>query len=274
MSQRRSSRRHLFLSVLWMVFAVAGLALVVAFRSQSGQSSKKIQIAAAADLKFVLDEIVKEFEHARPGVDVRVSYASSGSIYAELSNQAPFDIFCSADLSYPHKLKDEGLALDGAVFTYAVGRLVLWAPKPSSIDLEHLGSAALQQPSVRHISIANPTYAPYGRAAEAALRALGFYDSVKDKIVLGENVAQAFQFVQSGAADIGIISLSLALAPDVRNLGKYWQIPPDKYPPLEQGGIILKWARDPSEAREFRAFLLGATARSILKRSGYDLPKE
>jgi molybdate transport system substrate-binding protein len=129
----------------------------------------------------------------------------------------------------------------------------------------------LRAASVRHVAIANPQHAPYGRAAEAALRSLGIYDSVQRKLVLGENVAQTLQFVQSGAADVGIVALSLALAPPVRGQGRYWEVPDAAYPRVEQGGVILK---DSKAARELRAFLLGDGARRVLKEYGFSLPEK
>jgi molybdate transport system substrate-binding protein len=142
---------------------------------------------------------------------------------------------------------------------------VVWGPAASPLD----PATALKAASVRHVAIANPQHAPYGRAAEAALRSLGIYDSVAKKLVLGENVAQALQFVQSGAADVGIVALSLALAPPVRGQGRYWEVPGTAYPKIEQGGVILK---DSKAAREFRSFLLDEVGRRILKKYGFSLP--
>jgi molybdate transport system substrate-binding protein len=132
---------------------------------------------------------------------------------------------------------------------------------------------ALRSPLVRHIAIANPKHAPYGRAAEAAMRSQGVYDSIKGKLVYGENVAQTFQFVQSGAADIGIIALSLALAPEARSQGRYWEVPIDAYPRIEQGGIILKWTKQTEAAQIFRSFVLGPRGQPILKKYGFFLPE-
>jgi molybdate transport system substrate-binding protein len=148
---------------------------------------------------------------------------------------------------------------------YAVGRIVVWVPKSSPLD----PATALRAASVRHVAIANPQHAPYGRAAEAALRSLGVYNGVAGKLVLGENVAQTLQFVQSGAADVGIVALSLALAPPLRGQGRYWEVPVAAYPQIDQGGVILK---DSPAAREFRSFLLDELGRRILKKYGFFLP--
>ena len=228
---------------------------------------RKLTIAAAADLSFALNEISLKFRAIHPDVDLQMAYGSSGSFYAQIRNQAPFDIFLSADVEYPRKLVEDGIGARDSLFVYAVGRIVVWVPAASPLD----PATALRAASVRHVAIANPGHAPYGRAAEAALRSLGVYNGVAGKLVLGENVAQTLQFVQSGAADVGIVALSLALAPPVRGQGRYWEVPGTAYPKIEQGGIILK---DSKAARELRAFLLGAGARRILKEYGFSLPEK
>jgi molybdate transport system substrate-binding protein len=227
----------------------------------------KVSIAAAADLQFALEGISGAFRAAHPDVDVQVAYGSSGNFYAQICNQAPFDVFLSADVEYPRKLVQDGIGARDSLFVYAAGRIVVWVPASSPLD----PATALRAASVRHVAIANPQHAPYGRAAEAALRSMGVYDSVVGKLVLGENVAQTLEFVQSGAADVGIVALSLALAPPVRGQGRYWEVPAEAYPKIEQGGLILK---DSKAAREFRAFLLGAGGRRILKEYGFFLPEK
>ena len=205
------------------------------------------------------------------GIRPAVTYGSSGSFYAQIENGAPFDLFLSADAEYPRRLAANGLA-DGEPFLYAVGRIALWVPASSTLDLRALGLRALLDPSVAKVAIANPRHAPYGRAAEAAMRSLGVYDGVKEKLVLGENVAQAAQFVQSGAADAGVIALSLALAPPMRSSGRYVEIPLESYPRMDQGGIVLKGTREPAAARALRDALLGSRGREILKDYGFFLP--
>jgi molybdate transport system substrate-binding protein len=127
---------------------------------------------------------------------------------------------------------------------------------------------------VTHIAIANPQHAPYGRAAEAAMRSMGIYDAVHAKLVLGENIAQTLQFIQSGNAEIGIVALSLAVAPSVRGQGRFWTVPLDRYPRMDQGGVIMKWAKDPDAARAFRAFFIGPGGRSTLEKFGFALPEK
>jgi molybdate transport system substrate-binding protein len=232
-------------------------------------AEREVQVAAAADLKFAFDDLTSEFQRKKPGVKVTATYGSSGNFYAQLSNKAPFDLFLSADIDYARKLIDSGLASKESLFIYAVGRIVIWVPNGSKLDLDKLGIKAVAEPSVKKLAIANPKHAPYGRAAEAALKKSGVYDAVKDRLVLGENIAQTAQFVESGSADVGIIALSLAMAPTMRDKGQYWMIPLDTYPPLEQAGVVLTWAKDTDATRALRDFMTGKEGRVILKRYGF-----
>jgi molybdate transport system substrate-binding protein len=233
----------------------------------SHPGSHTLTIAAAADLNFALEQVTREFRTAHPEVALQISYGSSGNFSTQLSNGAPFDVFLSADIAYPRELARKGIGAADAVFVYAIGRIVVWVPAGSPLD----PATALRDPTVRHVAIANPQHAPYGRAAEAALRGMGLYTTVEQKIVLGENITQTLQFVQSGAAEVGIVALSLAMAPSVRAAGRYWEVPLTAYPRMEQGGIILK----PSPAAsEFRAFLLGDAGRRVLQQFGFSLPGE
>lgn len=233
--------------------------------------AQKLTVAAAADLRFALDELAVQFRAAHPGVALAVTYGSSGNFFAQIQNGAPFDVFLSADADYPRRLIAAGLAKPDSLFLYGIGRIVLWVPAGSPVD-PSLGTGALEALSVHHIAIANPEHAPYGRAAVAALHSLGAYDRVSPKLVLGENVAQAFQFVESGAAEAGIVALSLALAPAARGHGRYWELPAGAYPKIEQGGVILNRA-PAGPAAQFRAFLLSADARRILQRYGFAPPQ-
>jgi molybdate transport system substrate-binding protein len=233
-----------------------------------------LSVAAAADLQFALDSLIAEFQQSHPDIRIQVTYGSSGNFFAQLQNQAPFDVFFSADMDYPRRLIDKGLALKDSEFLYAVGHLVVWVPRNSALDLDKLGIQALLDPSVRKIAIANPRFAPYGRAAEAALKSLQVYQQVQERLVFGDNVAQTAQFVQSGAADVGLVGLSQALAPALRETGRYWEIPTDAYPRLEQGGVILSWAKDVASAEAFRAFVIGNGGKAILQRYGFSLPHE
>jgi molybdate transport system substrate-binding protein len=234
----------------------------------------EVRVAAAADLKFAFDEMVDLFHVRHPNVKVQVTYGSSGNFYAQLSNRAPFDVFLSADVDYPHRLVREGLASVDDEFFYGVGRIVVWVPQSSSIDVEKLGMRSLLSPDVRKIAIANPRHAPYGRAAEAAMKSMGVYEQVKDRLVLGDTVLQAGQFVESGSANIGIISRSHALAPSLRGKGRFWEVPLDVYPRRVQGGVIMSWAQDHSAAVTLRDFVLSEEGRTILRRYGFETPEE
>lgn len=232
-----------------------------------------VRVAAASDLKFALPEIIESFEELHPGTHIEPTFGSSGNFYSQLSNRAPFDLFLSADVEFPRKLGAAGLADPASEFVYAIGRLVLWAPKSSAVDPESGGMQALMDPAVKKIAIANPAHAPYGRAAQAALKSLGLYDQVQDRLVLGDTVAQAAQFVESGAADVGLVAQSLAMAPPLRDKGRSIPVPADSYAPLVQAGIVLTWAVDRDGADEFRAFLVSGPAQQILSRHGFELPE-
>ncbi len=237
-------------------------------------NQKAVTVAAAADLKYALDEAVVEFQKEHPEIEVKVSYGSSGTFHAQLSNKAPFDLYFSADIEYPRRLAEAGLTVPKSEFLYAVGQIVVWVRNESKLDVKGRGIEVLRDPTIRKIAIANPKHAPYGRAAEAALKTLGIYDQIKDRFVLGENIAQTAQFVESGVADVGVIALSLAMAPAMRDKGRYWIVPLDKYPRLEQGGAILTWAKDRQATEQLRAFVVGNQGRAILRKYGFLLPGE
>jgi molybdate transport system substrate-binding protein len=251
--------------------ALAATLFAVACGSRGAPGAKIVRVAAAADLRFALDELTVSFKRAHADIDLSVSYGSSGSFFAQLLNRAPFDVFLSADVVYPRQLAARGLTLPDSEFTYAVGRLVLWTRADAPVDVAG-GLSALHDARVRHVAIANPEHAPYGRAAEAAMRSAGVFDRVAPKLVFGDNVSQALQFVQSGAADAGIVALSLALSPPIRREGRFVEIPPESYPPIEQRGAILSWAADADAARRFRTFMISADARAVLNRYGFSLP--
>lgn len=259
--------------VLWIACAVL---VVTVFAGSCQALATEILVAAAADLNFAIKDIIAEFEQ-KTGHRVKLSLGSSGNFYSQISNGAPFEIFFSADIDFPRKLEEAHLTVPNTIFPYAVGRLVVWVTKESPIDVEKAGIDALLDPSVKKIAIANPRHAPYGRAAVAAMKHFGLHDKVESKFVLGENIAQTAQFIQSGNADIGIIALSLALAPPMRDKGRYWPIPLNAYPPLEQAGIILSWAKDLDATQRFKAFVTGTApgeGRAILRRYGFVLPGE
>jgi molybdate transport system substrate-binding protein len=230
----------------------------------------QLSIAAAADLKFAMDEIVSGFRREHPGDTVVVTYGSSGKFFAQIQQGAPFDIYFSADISYPEKLAAEGYAAS-AVQPYATGRLVLWS---SELDASTMTLASLDKPGISRIAIANPQHAPYGKRAEEALRATGLWDKLQSKLVYGENIAQTAQFVQSGNARIGIIALSLALNPELSKRGGYYLVPEKLHRPLEQGFIITKAGADKPLAKTFAIFMKAKKTRSIMSKYGFVLPGE
>jgi len=231
-----------------------------------------LTIAAAADLTFAFKEVVPEFEK-ETGDTVKLSFGSSGNFYAQVQNGAPYDLFFSADIGYPKKLEAAGLTEPGTMYEYAVGKIVLWVLNQSPLDLSK-GLPILTDSSVHKIAIADPAHAPYGRAAVEALKTDKLYDAVKSKLVQGENIAQTAQFVQSGSADIGILALSLALAPKLQKEGRYGAIPDTLYPPIEQAAVVLKASKDKAAAEAFIAFLKKPETIALMKRYGFVIPSK
>ena len=237
---------------------------------QTAHAGEKITIAAAADLKFALDEIVVLFKKAHPADQVETIYGSSGKFHTQIQHGAPFDLYFSADIAYPRALKAEGFG-SSEVQTYGVGRIVLWRP---SRDASKMTLADLADPAILKIAIANPKHAPYGKRAEEALKAADVWEKIQSKLVYGENVAQTVQFVQSGNAQVGIIALSLVLSPELSKQGSYALIPDKLHQSLEQGFIITRRAADNSLAREFARFMASKAARAVMMRYGFALPGE
>ncbi len=230
-------------------------------------------VAAASDLQFVLPDLIQLYSTSHPGTNIGTTYGSSGKFFAQIQNGAPFDLFLSADASLPRKLIEAGQGDEADFFLYAIGRIVVWTPKNSPLDFQKNGLQSLLDPSVKKIAIANPEHTPYGRAAVAALQKLGVYDQVKDRLVLGENVVQAAQFVQTGAAEAGFLALSLALADPLKKEGQYWEVPLDAYPKLEQGAVVLKQGPHAVDARQFSLWLRGSEALPLWKKYGFELPR-
>lgn len=251
----------------WLV----AVALVLGVAAAEEVSAGDLSIAAASDLNFAFKEVVASFERESRG-HVALTLGSSGNFFAQIQNGAPFDLYFSADIGYPKKLEDAGLTVLGSLYRYAIGRVVIWIPKTSPLDLSQ-GMTVLRDPRIKKLAVANPKHAPYGRAAVAALEHAQVYDAVKDKLVFGENISQAAQFVESGAADAGIIALSLALAPAMQAKGTYWGVPADAHPPLEQGAVILKKSSRQDEAKRFLDFLRSPQGQAIMARYGFSRPE-
>jgi molybdate transport system substrate-binding protein len=232
-------------------------------------SAQEITVAAAADLQFAMQDIAGRFQQ-QTGKTVKVTYGSSGNFSQQIQNGAPFDLFFSANVDYPRQLEAGGLTEPGSFFQYATGKIVIWAPNESKIDLNP-GLKALLNPLVRKIAIANPQHAPYGKAALAAMQKENVYEQVKDKLVLGENISQTATFVVSGAADVGIVALSLALSPNMKDKGRYVTIPADDYPPIEQAAVMLRSSKQKELARRFLDFVRTPEVTKLLQTYGFDV---
>ncbi len=244
-----------------------GIIFLLGFTMSGGISTAvsgaALGVAAASDLRFAMEEIVAKFEE---GGRIKVSYGASGAFFFQIMMGAPFDIFLSADLAYPERLMAEGHA--ESFFIYGRGRLVLWVPSRSRLDIEKKGMHSLLIPSIRKIAIANPLHAPYGAAAVETIKREGLYPRLSQKLVLGENLLQAAQFAQSGGAQVGILSHSLARSPLLRRTGRYWIIP--NVPALPQAGIILKRSKRLGLAHAFLDFIVSGEGGEILRRHGLD----
>jgi molybdate transport system substrate-binding protein len=246
-------------------------ALLLFLLPSLNSAAQEITIAAASDLQFALQDVTNRFEK-ETGTRVKLVFGSSGNLFTQIQNGAPFDLFFSADIDYPQQLDAAGLAEPGALYEYATGKLVLWTPKDSALDLGR-GLPLLRDPKVRKIAIANPAHAPYGRAAVAALRHEGIYDEVADRLILGENISQAASFVVSGSADVGIVALSLALAPSLKAKGKYAELPANEYPPIRQAAVILNSSKQKRLAEQFLAYVKSGTVVELMKKYGFSSPK-
>jgi len=255
---------------------VAILAIVSALTFQLMPASAaaaragEITVAAAADLTFVFKEIGARFQK-ETGNTIKLSYGSSGNFFSQIKNGAPYDMFFSADVAFPKKLEAAGLTEPGSLYEYATGKLVIWVPSKSKLDINQ-GLKVLLDPSIGKIAIANPVHAPYGAAAVAALQHEGVYDQVKGKIIQGDNILQTAQFVESGNADVGLIALSLALAGPMKRAGRYFEIPSADYPPVIQAVVILKSARDKDTSEKFLKFLKEPTTVAIMQQYGFAPP--
>jgi molybdate transport system substrate-binding protein len=226
-----------------------------------------LTVAAASDLQTAFPELASRFERDT-GIQVTVSFGSSGTFFAQIQNGAPFDLFLSADIDYPRRLGRSGYADSATLYQYATGRLVLWTRKDSGIDIRR-GLAVVRDARVRRLAIANPNFAPYGRAAVAALRSEKLYDAVHGKLVQGENISQTAQLADSGNADAAILAHSLAIGPSLTASGVYVEIAETSHPPIEQGAILVSASKHKDLARRFLAYLRGTDAHAILRRFGF-----
>jgi molybdate transport system substrate-binding protein len=250
---------------------VAVLLAVVLLSWGTVAGAQTVTIAAASDLQAVLPAIARNFE-AQAGVTTRLTFGSSGNFFSQIQNGAPFDVLLSADLHYPQQLVASGQAIADTLYEYASGRLVVWARSDTGIDVRR-GLSLLSDPRIRRVAIANPEHAPYGRAAVAALQHEHLYEAVQPKLVLGENISQAAQFVQSGNADVGILALSVALAPAMKAGGAYSEIPSTMHPPIRQGAVVLRNGTNEKGARAFLDFLKQPDSLKLLAGFGFDVKR-
>lgn len=232
--------------------------------------AETLTIAAAADLKFAMAEVVEQFRAGRPGDRIDVIYGSSGKFFTQIKNGAPFDIYFSADIAYPRELEKKGLT-SGSTRPYAFGRLVLWSLKP---QLAQTPLKDLPRAAIRKFAIANPQHAPYGLRAREALQHQGVWAAMEPKLVLGENIAHTAQFIDTGAAEAGVIALALVMSPTMAGKGAWTLIPAEWHAPLEQGYAITRHAADNPLAAAFADHMASEPARVIMRRYGFTLPGE
>lgn len=234
----------------------------------------EVLAAVASSMKFVFEKLAAEFQRDHPGIRVKFSFGSSGNFFGQIKHGAPYDLFFSADMDYPIRLAKEGQGRGkNQVVPYAVGHIVLWIPRGTGLDVKRDRENILLNKKVLKVSIANPAHAPYGRAAVEWLTKAQIYSQVKPRLVYGENISQAAQFVHSRAAQAGILALSLALDPKMAAVGTFWKIPEEQYSPIEQGFLILKNAENPKAAESFADFVTGPVGSRILKKYGFTLPR-
>jgi molybdate transport system substrate-binding protein len=257
---RRRANLNRMLVVLALFLPLSGLC-----------TAQEITVAAAADLQFLMQDVGARFQK-EAGKTVKLIYGSSGNFAQQLQNGAPFDMFFSANLDYPKKLEAAELTEPGSFYQYAIGKIVVWVPNDSKLDLGP-GLKALLDPAIKKIAIANPEHAPYGKAAVAAMQKEGIYEQVKDKFVLGENISQTASFVASGSADVGIVALSLALSPNMKEKGRYAEIPASDYPAIEQACVIMRSSKNKDIAQQFLKFIQSAPVKDLFQAYGFAIPK-
>ena len=247
------------------------LAVAVLLLAAGSAEAADLRIAAASDLRFAMDEILADFREAYPEHEVEVIYGSSGQFRAQIANGAPYDLFFSADVAYPEALRQEGL-VHGELMPYALGRVVIWS---NTVDASQLRLEDLADGDrFDRVAIANPSHAPYGARAEEALRSAGAWEAVQPRLVLGENIAHTLQMIQSGAAEVGIVALSLALSPRVAEQGDHHLIDSERHEPLEQAFVVTERGADNQAAHALARYMYEPGSREIMEAYGFVLPEE
>lgn len=246
--------------------AIRKMATAVLLLAASGPGlAGQTRIAVASNFTHAIEAIAARFEAATDH-EVTLVFGSTGKHYAQIHNGAPFDAFFAADAKRPRLLDEQDMVVPGSRFTYAVGRIVLWSPEAGYVGPE---GGVLEHGDFRHLAIANPRLAPYGKAAEQVLRARGLWDTLRGRMVRGENIGQTFQFVKSGSAELGFVAYSQVMRPDAPTPGSLWAPPQSTYEPIEQQAVLL---RDNAAARAFMAFVQGPEATVIIRSYGYGTP--
>ena len=228
-------------------------------------SAQKVNVAAAANLRYVLEEIKTAYVKQNPKAKVNMTFGASGMLVQQIQNGANFDFFMSADNEFPLKLKDKGLTT-GPMSTYAYGKLTLYS---STIEVNKLGLKALTLPEVKKIAIANPATATYGTRAMDLIKSMKIYDELKDKIVIAENISQAAQYAFTGNTELGFVAYSYVLGPDMAGKGDYYVVPQNLYKPIEQACILIKTPVLNTEAAKFKKFVLSPATKAIWEKWGY-----
>jgi len=247
------------------------LILLLAWTFAGPALARPLLVAAASDLGYCIDELLAAYRKTAPDVEPKVSLGASGNFFAQIRNGAPFEVFLSADMDYPRQLIALGAATSSAPVPYAIGRIALWSLDPQ-IDPARGLAALVADERVKRVAIANPVTAPYGRAAKAALVRDGLWDTVQTKLVIGENIAQTAQFVQTGNAQVGIISYATLHSTKLKGVGRHALVPLAGLAPIEQGAIVTKAGASNSHAAGFLRFLGSPEARAILARNGFSVP--
>ncbi|MDN6875826.1 MULTISPECIES: molybdate ABC transporter substrate-binding protein [Pseudomonas] len=247
-------------------FARLSLALAACLATHAALADE-VQVAVAANFTAPIQAIAKDFEKDT-GHKLVASFGATGQFYAQIKNGAPFEVFLAADDSTPAKLEQEKAVVPGSRFTYAIGKLALWSPKDGYVDAK---GEVLKQGGFQHLSIANPKTAPYGLAATQVLDKLGLKDKLTGKIVEGQNIGQAYQFVSSGNAELGFVALSQIYKDGKVTAGSAWIVPADLYEPIRQDAVILEKGKDNAAAKALVDYLKGPKAAAVIKAYGYEL---
>jgi molybdate transport system substrate-binding protein len=244
-------------------FGLVGLLLLAPIANAA-----EVSAAVAANFAEPMQKIAADF-HKDTGHTVKLSFGSSGKFHAQIEEGAPFDVFLAADVKNPRTLEDEGLAVSGTRFVYALGKLVLWSAQPGYVDAQ---GAVLRKGGYSKLAYADPKLAPYGLAAKEVLEALGLWNTVQPKLVTGENIAQTFQFAATGNAELAFVALSQITRDGKVTEGSYWLVPSHLYNPIEQSAVLLSAAKDKAAAQALLDYLKGDKARAVISSFGYGLP--